>query len=425
VLVGAMHLGHPCCEVHRRKPARVENVGVGASPLASIWGSRPRSASAALLSLTTAERPVRAKAEYSWTRAMSTSTPVCAAPACMASTMAAAARQASPHCGCGTRPVSRRCQARCWCPLPRDHTDVRAGLIIEPPNSMTAMALAAAWTALRPRSGSTPACAAWPRNVAFERVVAGRFYGDASHRPGGIELRGERALEKLLVEVLGSYEADLLAHGEQQFIRWERPSPGLQQLGGVDEGSHSGLVVGAQDGSVPVAKDPVISEERLDMVRGNDRVEVRAEGDMRVPLAGNGAPYVSRVAADPRPGIVLVHSYPERLEMPYDGVCHSSLVFERAQDPGVCQEQLRQPVTGRKRCVDHFSRRCAIAAPTKSRNSGCGLVGRLLNSGWNWQATNHGCSGSSMSSTRRSSGVVPLMTSPAFSSSSRKTLLTS
>ena len=37
-----------------------------------------------------------------------------------------------------------------------------------------------------------------------------------------------------------------------------------------------------------------------------------------------------------------------------------------------------------------------MAAPMKSRNSGCGLVGRLLNSGWNWQATNQGWSGSSI-----------------------------
>ena len=31
-----------------------------------------------------------------------------------------------------------------------------------------------------------------------------------------------------------------------------------------------------------------------------------------------------------------------------------------------------------------------MAAPTKSLNSGCGRSGRLLNSGWNWPATNQG-----------------------------------
>ena len=32
----------------------------------------------------------------------------------------------------------------------------------------------------------------------------------------------------------------------------------------------------------------------------------------------------------------------------------------------------------------------AMAAPTRPANSGWGRFGRLLNSGWNWQATNHG-----------------------------------
>ena len=41
--------------------------------------------------------------------------------------------------------------------------------------------------------------------------------------------------------------------------------------------------------------------------------------------------------------------------------------------------------------------RCTpIAAPTKSRKSGCGRVGRDLNSGWNCEATNHGWSSSSI-----------------------------
>lgn len=41
----------------------------------------------------------------------------------------------------------------------------------------------------------------------------------------------------------------------------------------------------------------------------------------------------------------------------------------------------------------------SAAAVTKPLNNGCGLLGLLLNSGWNWQATNHGCSGISTIST--------------------------
>src|ERR671934_138051 len=62
------------------------------------------------------------------------------------------------------------------------------------------------------------------------------------------------------------------------------------------------------------------------------------------------------------------------------------------------------------------------AAPTKSRKSGPGRVGRDLNSGWNWLATNQGWSASSMISTRRPSWNVPETTSPASTSWGRKWL---
>ena len=66
-----------------------------------------------------------------------------------------------------------------------------------------------------------------------------------------------------------------------------------------------------------------------------------------------------------------------------------------------------------------------IAARTNARNSGCGRSGRLLNSGWNWLATNQGWSRSSTISTRRPSGDWPEMSMPADSSASRYWLLTS
>src|SRR5699024_7796972 len=45
------------------------------------------------------------------------------------------------------------------------------------------------------------------------------------------------------------------------------------------------------------------------------------------------------------------------------------------------------------------------AAATKPRNSGWGRLGRLKNYGWNCEARKKGCSGSSMSSTSRPSGL--------------------
>jgi len=65
------------------------------------------------------------------------------------------------------------------------------------------------------------------------------------------------------------------------------------------------------------------------------------------------------------------------------------------------------------------------AAPTKPRKSGAGRVGRDLNSGWNWLATNHGCSGSSTISTSRPSWNVPETTRPCCTSWSRNWLFTS
>src|SRR5205085_9565271 len=67
----------------------------------------------------------------------------------------------------------------------------------------------------------------------------------------------------------------------------------------------------------------------------------------------------------------------------------------------------------------------STAAPTKSRNSGCGRSGRDLNSGWYWEATKNGWWGSSIASTSRSSGEVPEQTRPACSSRLRRWLLTS
>ena len=58
------------------------------------------------------------------------------------------------------------------------------------------------------------------------------------------------------------------------------------------------------------------------------------------------------------------------------------------------------------------ARPASAAAPTKSRNSGCGRLGRLFSSGCAWVATNHGWSRSSMYSTSRSSGETPLNAHP-------------
>src|SRR5258706_15471009 len=64
---------------------------------------------------------------------------------------------------------------------------------------------------------------------------------------------------------------------------------------------------------------------------------------------------------------------------------------------------------------------CARAARMKSLKSGCGAVGLLLNSGWNWPPRNQGWSASSIISTNFRSGDMPQKIIPpsrSFGSSS-------
>ena len=103
--------------------------------------------------------------------------------------------------------------------------------------------------------------------------------------------------------------------------------------------------------------------------------------------------------------------------------------------PGRSRLDLRRPT---RRCGGPARRRARHPAPGGGRpvavvgehgggahevpEQGWGRVGRERNSGWNWPATNHGWSGSSIISTRRPSGEVPEKTSPASSSRRRKRL---
>ena len=74
---------------------------------------------------------------------------------------------------------------------------------------------------------------------------------------------------------------------------------------------------------------------------------------------------------------------------------------------------------GHPRPVSAYAPLRSLAASTKARNRGWGLVGRLLNSGWAWLATKKGWSGSSIISTRRSSGERPEITRPPSTRASR------
>jgi len=116
------------------------------------------------------------------------------------------------------------------------------------------------------------------------------------------------------------------------------------------------------------------------------------------------------------PGLTLPDSPEAQAAMENMGMGGDSMGEEEMDDQKMPMED--QTTSGRS--AARFA-----AAPTKSRKSGSGRVGRELNSGWNWEATKNGWSGSSMISTRRSSGEVPLATRPSSSNRLRSMLLTS
>src|SRR5205823_7023374 len=140
--------------------------------------------------------------------------------------------------------------------------------------------------------------------------------------------------------------------------------------------------------------------------------------------------------ADARAAVVLVGLQPERAEVAEHDVGHRPFLARRAWQGGQLEEQGQRlaldfhaadPKDGRAQATSSPARDRArsSAAATKPRKSGAGRVGRDLNSGWNWLATNQGCSGSSTISTSRPSSNVPQTTSPPSISCSRYRLFTS
>src|SRR6185503_5687048 len=142
-----------------------------------------------------------------------------------------------------------------------------------------------------------------------------------------------------------------------------------------------------------VVVGPVRKEELRRRIRDQEQQQARWD-------------QVSRevVQAQVRP----VHRTPYRVT-PSDGAGARSSSGRSSVDPIVAG-------IGRARRSGSRPSPTAIAAVTNPSNSGCGRSGRLLNSGWNWLATNHGWSFSSTISTSRPSGLWPLRISPAASS---------
>src|SRR6516164_9481519 len=106
--------------------------------------------------------------------------------------------------------------------------------------------------------------------------------------------------------------------------------------------------------------------------------------------------------------VVFLDRDAEIANVPRDESCDSVLGARGRRNRGQLEEKLGDAAHAvATRSPDRVRAR-SRAAPTKPRKSGAARVGRDLNSGWNWLATNHGWSGSSMISTSRPSWNVPL-----------------
>ena len=95
---------------------------------------------------------------------------------------------------------------------------------------------------------------------------------------------------------------------------------------------------------------------------------------------------------DPRVEVserVLLDVEAEIAEVPRHDCGDGVLASGRRRDRGEFEEKLGDAAHTARRSPDRERAR-SRAAPTKPRNSGAERVGRDLNSGWNWLATNHG-----------------------------------
>ena len=107
-----------------------------------------------------------------------------------------------------------------------------------------------------------------------------------------------------------------------------------------------------------------------------------------------------------RRGVVLVHLGAQRAQLGAHQLGHAALLARRRGDLAQAHHQpghLGQPgeilrlhppsARGLARRPGSRAPACSAAAPTNSRNSGCGRVGRLLNSGWNCDGAEPGVLG--------------------------------
>ena len=254
-----------------------------------------------------------------------------------------------------------------------------------------------------------------PPQFGRDPVVRRRSDDDATHRRGAVEGVAETAAQHADLELLRPGEGHLLADREEQFDAYgcrtlRQPVRERHQRGDRH------LVVSAENRLAGVLPSP-LSHDGLDRCGDGHRVEMCAEEQHALAAAGDARQQVAAVAPDQGPGAILGDREPEGTELAGDGVGARALASRRAGNPAERRESVVEapalglggrrhvaPTTG---CPPAHERRTDELAEERRRTLGARLELRV-----ELRRDVEGCSGSSTTSTRRSSGVVPDITSP-------------
>ncbi len=178
------------------------------------------------------------------------------------------------------------------------------------PSCMAAMALAAAWMALRPVSGSTPACAARPRNVALKVSWLGALTVMPPTGPDESKTAANGLASTRSSRCLAPTRPISSETVKSSSYVGKAGSRVHQQLRRVDERGDRRLVVRPQDGAAAVTEHALVIEKRVDIVGRDHRVEMRPQRHVWRAHTGYHAPEIARVSPGLGPGVVFVDGNP-------------------------------------------------------------------------------------------------------------------
>ena len=212
------------------------------------------------------------------------------------------------------------------------------------PSRIAATARAAATTALRPRSGAMPACAAAPRNSASMRFCVGEATIERARRAIAVEHEHAPRREQAEVERLGAEQPRLLAGSEHELDVARRAARATSPRASTRRTATRRLVVGAEHRGA-VGAHEAVGDDDLRRALDGDRVEVGAESDRRrLATPRDARDEIAAAAPGDRSAVVLVHAEAELAEVSLDDVGDLPLGAGRRGDAGETDEEIEELV---------------------------------------------------------------------------------